>query len=168
MKENCLKGCFDSKAGFTLIELLVVVLIIGILAAVAVPQYQKAVRKARVAEAKVILKSLTDAQDVYLLTGDANGGYLNISGWNELLDVEIPESTTYWTFDFDECTGKGCSNMATPRWENGYAIYYYSPNYDDGSTPDVIGHFICTDDESICTGLGGVQSEDWADAYILP
>ena len=66
MKVSCFKGRICSKAGFTLIELLVVVLIIGILAAVAVPQYQKAVRKARVAEAKIILKKLTDAQDFIL------------------------------------------------------------------------------------------------------
>ena len=56
-----------NKKGFTLIELLVVVLIIGILAAVALPQYQKAVEKSRVAEAKLILKAMDDAQQVCVL-----------------------------------------------------------------------------------------------------
>ena len=69
---------------FTLIELLVVVLIIGILAAVAVPQYQKAVEKARATEAMIILRSIADANRRYYM---ANGEYT----WSLAnLDIEIP------------------------------------------------------------------------------
>ena len=54
-----------SYAGFTLIELLVVVLIIGILASIAAPQYQKAVEKSRATHALTLLKSLGQAQEAY-------------------------------------------------------------------------------------------------------
>ena len=69
--------------GFTLIELLVVVLIIGILAAVAVPQYQKAMEKSKAVEALSLLKTLQQTYDTYYL---ANGTYP--TNW-EQLDVQI-------------------------------------------------------------------------------
>lgn len=56
-----------NKNGFTLIELLVVVLIIGILASVALPQYNLAVEKSKVAEAMSVIKSIAQARKCTVL-----------------------------------------------------------------------------------------------------
>ena len=72
---------------FTLIELLVVVLIIGILAAIALPKYELAVEKSRLSEALAMASSLQKAMDVYVLENGyplrkdaAHAGYIFFLG----------------------------------------------------------------------------------------
>ena len=79
------------KKAFTLIELLVVVLIIGILSAIALPQYQKAVVKTRYAKQKALVRAIANAEEVYYL---ANSEYtLDVDS----LDVSLPPITSSGT-----------------------------------------------------------------------
>ena len=80
-------------SGFTLIELLVVVLIIGILAAVAVPQYQKAVEKSRTREAILVLKSMYNSWELCKLQYGENAdecGNDDEKGLFLHMDIDIP------------------------------------------------------------------------------
>jgi len=74
------------KNGFTLIEMLVVVLIIGILAAVALPQYEKAVEKSRMTEGVQMVRAIADANRVFFLANDRYAEENEIG----LLDIEVP------------------------------------------------------------------------------
>ncbi len=78
--------CDEGRSGFTLIELLVVVLIIGILSAVALPQYQKAVDKSRVATMIPLVRSLAEAKKSYYMATGTHARHF------DELDFSIPSS----------------------------------------------------------------------------
>ena len=93
--------------GFTLIELLVVVLIIGILAAIALPQYQKAVEKSRLAEALHNISIMQSQLDFYVLEhGYPASGSLNYAN---IADVKIPGTTIDEGGEFFETSNFGYS-----------------------------------------------------------
>ncbi len=123
-------GVSESVHGFTLIELLVVVLIIGILSAIALPQYQKAVEKSRVSEALLMLHSIYQAHQIRALQEGVPQG----TGWDDFfanMDIALPG-------EIKECASNGdpeCVDSKNWRYHNegSSAIYAFRLDGKEGS-----------------------------------
>ena len=149
----------QAKQGFTLIELLVVVLIVGILAAVALPQYQKSVAKSRYASLKPLTQSIANAQNLYYL---ANNQYATQF---DQLDINIggtpPNSASSPDkrfFPWGECqlyaTFALCQNESI---QMSYIIVYPGTRYcqPGGST---LSSAICKEETGISEGSWRIYS----------
>jgi len=91
------------KKGFTLVELIIVVIIIGILATIAVPQYMKAVERARSGKARSALVMISNAEKMYgaewngLYTA-VNSGGLVASGLNDYVEMSDINADIDWDY----------------------------------------------------------------------
>lgn len=128
-----------NNSGFTLIELLVVVLIIGVLSAIALPQYTTAVEKSRAAEALTLMSATRDAVERYRFQKDAWPSANNFA----VLDVEIPQNgsdyggknykitmmpladTTKFVINATRSTSKDVYQLKTVMVDNGSVIQTY-------------------------------------------
>lgn len=160
-----------NKLGFTLIELLVVVLIVGILASVALPQYQKFVAKSKITSNFPIMNAIKDAEEIYYM---ANGSYTD-----NLYDLDISFPSEWFVTE-----GAAASNIYMTngvillysdverlelrfRYKDGIINIFYT--FDHYRFREFAGHKICAGDyPEICKLLGGKNHEDMvSDNFIL-
>ena len=137
-----------NKKGFTLIELLVVVLIIGILAAIALPKYEKAVEKSRIAEAKIALNTMKRNYELCVLEfgNTRDNECTNILKF--IRNLSIPLSGEFEDDYIDNCPSGASPCFKTKDWiydteDNNYfhanrmigenSPYWLTITYSDGS-----------------------------------
>ena len=148
-----------NKKAFTLIELLVVVLIIGILAAIALPQYEVAGRRARTAEVMIWMRALKNAQEVYYL---ANGHYAADA---DELDVTIPPGVINMSKE-TRVNGKPWYGVMDEYVQGAFDYPHTAPRllfYYEHTTNERAGKITCYTQtaeqrtKQVCLSLGGVE-----------
>ena len=157
--------CFDRKntlmnKGFTLIELLVVILIIGILAAFVLPQYEKAVERSRAMEAVNAVKAIKDAQEIFYLANDRYASSL------DELDIQVDADLEHFVLETETLAN---GRYAYKNAKQNYTIAgsgIHRTGLKDTDTPNMI---YCCGPKDICSVIGTeeVSASHCSSAYRI-
>ncbi len=163
-----------NKRGFTLVEMLVVVIIIGILASIALPAYQKSVEQSRAAQIWPLLKSMANAAQVYSMsrgnfptTFDSLSvlppswsGTEKFSTWSYITDTR---SDGEWSLQMYPNSGYGNLVIYAGRLKGKYKGAGFRIQIKKGTSP--------LTDEMVITCVerenGGLKFEEPAGAYCV-
>ena len=103
--------CFKSKKGFTLIELIIVVIIVGVLAAIALPQYTGFVERARTTEAVNAIGAIRVAEQAYIMQTGNYTNSANATNIGSLLGITLPVAN--WTYACNDASNNSVNIVAT-------------------------------------------------------
>lgn len=143
------------KKGFTLAEILTSVVIVAILAAMAVPMYEKTIEKSRIVEARAVLKRIFDAK-MRTLSNLEKSTYTTSSFGFEQLDLNLPCSNilTSSTSKTATCTMKNFTYSLNPTGEaNAVCAVRCSGDY-SGTSLLYYGSLTTGDVKFLCNGSG--------------
>lgn len=138
-----------SQSGFTLVELMVVVAIIGILSAVAVPNFQKYQAKSKTSEAKLQLSAVYTAEQSFFSDFDTYNTCLRFMGFNPMNEI----SQRHYAVGFVTAAAAAANNIAQANGaalgvggcESGTNLSSFAAGKALGSTPAApVSHLVAS------------------------
>ncbi|MGA1840017.1 MAG: type IV pilin protein [bacterium] len=142
----------NNKAGFTLIELMIVIAIIGILAAIAIPNFLTFRLKAKISEAKSNLGSIRIGEEAYNTEEDTYYGPIAQYPANAPTTTKQPWNVTETSFSaiaFEPTGSVYFRYSVGPNESDAYTVNFRAHAYGDLDGDGTLSHFYITNDSEI-------------------